>query len=129
VVVLILAALVLAAPLCAYPQRADACRVPAHIRATLHGWDLYRWSVQRERVRMLSKGWRAWSVREALTCIRRESGGNQYARNPYSGAAGLFQLMPGFWAGRYNPYRIAVNVHIAADLYARRGWQPWVTMP
>jgi soluble lytic murein transglycosylase-like protein len=56
-----------------------------------------------------------------------ESGGNPFARNRYSGAAGLFQFLPSTWRswGVGNPYDAESNICAAAKLMAARGTSPW----
>jgi len=66
-----------------------------------------------------------WAERVAMC----ESGDNPNARNAYSGAAGLFQIEPGTWAG--TPYASqsefdpVANAKAAAWIYARRGGSAW----
>src|SRR5207302_4978276 len=66
----------------------------------------------------------AWAERVAMC----ESGDNPDARNP-DGAAGLFQIMPGTWAG--TPYAgdsefdPVANAKAAAWIYGRRGGSAW----
>ena len=100
-----------------------------------------------------------WSVTENLLTIRaafhrygmgdgvarcvamRESGYNEDARNLYSGAAGLFQHLPYYWAGRvaaYNrsaypnwkvhstsPFNARANALVTAFMVKHGGWGPW----
>lgn len=65
-------------------------------------------------------------VNRALCIVDAESGGNPNARNPSSGAAGLFQVMPFWWdkygGDRYDP---ETNVRIAAKIRAQQGWGAW----
>lgn len=92
-----------------------------------------------------SEGWRplvelffeADDVDKAIRIMECESRGDPGARNPSSGAAGLFQHMPGYWSSRsaaagyggasiYDP---EANVAVAAWLvydYSGGGWQHWV---
>jgi soluble lytic murein transglycosylase-like protein len=65
------------------------------------------------------------TVRRLLLIVARESGGNPRARNPYSGAAGLFQFLPMHWVGRYDPYNPRTNCSLAAQMYKRLGFAPW----
>ena len=78
-------------------------------------------------------------VDEALTIIQCESGGDPRAYNPYSGASGLFQFLPGTWAasatkagvGDRSVFDGEANIIAAAWLasyYESRGydfWRPW----
>lgn len=75
-------------------------------------------------------------VNEALAIIQCESGGNPDIVNPYSGAAGLFQFMPGTWAaasvsagvGGRSVFDGEANIIAAAWLsgyYASQGYSPW----
>lgn len=62
----------------------------------------------------------------ALRTMRRESGGNQWARNRASGAAGLYQFMPAWWNRRWNPYNPEQNVrHFVRATRHPRGWRHW----
>ena len=92
----------------------------------LTGWALWRHLAKKEAARQRAKGLRVWSVDLALLCIRRESGGAVRATN--GRYRGLFQIDEAFSAGRWDLYDPKVNFHVAADLYGRRGWQPWSTM-
>lgn len=66
-----------------------------------------------------------WAERVAMC----ESGDNPNAVNRSSGAEGLFQIMPGTWAG--TPYASAsefdpvANAKAAAYIYAHRGPSAW----
>lgn len=78
-------------------------------------------------------------VDQALVIMQCESGGDPDARNPYSGASGLFQFMPGTWAassvkagvGDRSVFDGEANIIAAAWLgsyYESRGydfWRPW----
>jgi transglycosylase-like protein with SLT domain len=72
----------------------------------------------------LGSGAVTWAERVAMC----ESGDNPYARNP-SGAEGLFQIMPGTWAG--TPYAgdsefdPVANARAAAWIYSHRGPSAW----
>ncbi len=79
-------------------------------------------------------------VLDALVIIQCESVGNPDAVNPYSGASGLFQFMPGTWAvasvgagvGDRSVLDGEANIMAAswlAEYYRSRGldpWRPWV---
>lgn len=79
-------------------------------------------------------------VLDALVIIQCESIGDPGAVNPYSGASGLFQFMPGTWAvasveagvGDRSVFDGEANIIAAswlAEYYRSRGldpWRPWV---
>ena len=79
-------------------------------------------------------------VLDALVIIQCESVGDPNAVNPYSGASGLFQFMPGTWAvasveagvGDRSVFDGEANIIAAswlAEYYRSRGldpWRPWV---
>jgi transglycosylase-like protein with SLT domain len=66
-----------------------------------------------------------WAERVAMC----ESGDNPTAVNRSSGAEGLFQIMPGTWAGTpyasQSPFDPVANAKAAAWIYARRGGSAW----
>ncbi len=75
-------------------------------------------------------------VDQALQIIQCESAGDPNAVNPYSGAAGLFQFLPGTWAvasvaagiGGASVFDGEANIIAAAWLagyYQSRGYSPW----
>lgn len=69
-------------------------------------------------------------VEMALCIIRYESGGNHNAKNPYSSARGLFQVLASLWASHYGVtyeqlYDPTTNTRIAADIWASYGWGAW----
>lgn len=75
-------------------------------------------------------------VLDALVIIQCESVGDPDAVNPYSGASGLFQFMPGTWAvasvgagvGDRSVYDGEANIIAAswlAEYYRSRGMDPW----
>lgn len=66
-----------------------------------------------------------WSCATATCIVSRESGWNPRARNPSSGAAGLMQLMPFHWLGKFDPYDPYLNVRYSYGLYRQVGWSPW----
>jgi hypothetical protein len=68
-----------------------------------------------------------WSCSIASCIVGRESGWNPYATNRYSGAAGLFQLMPSHWRGKFDPYNPYLNASYAYhDLYLpSHSWSAW----
>lgn len=95
-------------------------------------------------IRPTTESWRALvaehfpaaQVEAALVIIQCESGGDPGAVNPYSGASGLFQFLPGTWAvasvgagvGGKSVFDAETNIVAAAWLsgyYASRGFDPW----
>ncbi len=70
----------------------------------------------------------------ATNIARCESGLNPGAYNP-SGASGLFQIMPGTWAGTSqagsSPYNAYANAVAAHEIFVRDGysWREWVCQP
>jgi len=70
----------------------------------------------------------------AINVARCESGLNPNAYNP-SGAAGLFQIMPGTWAGTseagQSPFNAAANIAAAHQIFVRDGysWREWTCQP
>lgn len=71
---------------------------------------------------------------EAINVAMCESGLNPGASNP-SGAAGLFQIMPGIWAGTseagQSPYNASANIAAADQIFVRDGysWREWTCKP
>lgn len=79
-----------------------------------------------------------WEVDDALRVMRCESGYDPNARNKYSGASGLFQHMPRYWADRssragwggYSIFDPEANVAVAAWLWGQTGtWSHWACKP
>ncbi len=70
----------------------------------------------------------------AINIARCESGLNPGAYNP-SGASGLFQIMPGTWAGTSqagsSPYNAQANALAAHEIFVRDGysWREWTCQP
>lgn len=70
----------------------------------------------------------------AVNVARCESGLNPGAYNP-SGATGLFQIMPGTWAGTSqaggSPYNAYANAVAAHEIFVRDGysWREWTCQP
>lgn len=85
---------------------------------------------------LLEQHFAADLVLDALVIIQCESLGDPSAVNPYSGASGLFQFMPGTWAvasveagvGSQSVLNGEANVIAAswlAEYYRSRGFDPW----
>jgi hypothetical protein len=71
----------------------------------------------------LAAGWplEQWpTVDRIMWC---ESRCDPHARNR-SGAAGLMQVMPGWWHGR-DPYDPTANLAMARAVYGAQGWPAW----
>lgn len=81
-------------------------------------WSRWLWKYKHRRLK-------TWELRKALWVIWRECRGNPRCVNPASGCAGLFQLIPGHWHGRFDPFSPKTNISLAGMLYVRRGWAPW----
>jgi len=70
----------------------------------------------------------------AINVAQCESGLNPGAYNP-SGASGLFQIMPGTWAGTsqagLSPYNAQANAIAAHEIFVRDGysWREWTCQP
>lgn len=72
-------------------------------------------------------------VTKALNIIRCESGGNPYADNPTSSAAGLFQHLAGWYngawglTGQFDPYNPQQSIKAGAQLVYDTGssWGNW----
>jgi hypothetical protein len=93
---------------------------PVHKKLT--GWALYRELATKEAARQRARGLRVWSVPLVMRCIRGESSGRPLA---VSGRyLGLFQIDRSYFSS-WDWHRIDVQFHLAADIYGRRGWQPW----
>lgn len=79
---------------------------------------------------LVSSYFPADQVEKALRVMACESGGDPYADNPRSTAAGLYQFLASTWAA--TPYAASSvydptsNVAAAAWLWSRQGWTPWV---
>jgi LysM repeat protein len=71
----------------------------------------------------------------AINIATCESGLNPSATNAYSGAAGLFQIMPGTWSttsqAASSPYNAYANIVAAHDIFVRDGnsWAEWTCQP
>ena len=96
----------------------------------------YRCQFKRLRHKMLHPGgssngvrwtslarWVGWPKRALHTLagvIMNESSGRQNAHNP-SGASGLLQLMPCWWAGKFNPYDPEANLREGLSIWRGEG--------
>ena len=110
------------------PQRAD----PTVSRSSgSYGGGVEQWR------QLVAAYFSASDIETALCVIDRESrGGNPNARNSSSGASGLFQHLPKYWADRsskagwegadiFNP---EANVAVAAWLKRTGGWGHWTVI-
>lgn len=74
-----------------------------------------------------------WPCDQALRVAECESGMRADAVNSYSGAAGVFQVVPYWHSWRLQPGETfmdaAVNVRVAYDLWSEQGWAPWSCKP
>lgn len=74
-------------------------------------------------------GWPEYTLGTLSAIIYRESSGRPRALNP-SGAAGLLQMMPGWYRGQwgipaFNPFDPEQNLRAGYLIWSRSGWQPW----
>jgi hypothetical protein len=76
------------------------------------------------RPALLYVGWPAAQLRNAVTCIRRESGGRPWATNGI--CDGLFQIHRCHHLA--HPFDPLVNCRYALRLWRAQGWTPWTTM-
>lgn len=70
-------------------------------------------------------GWPRRSLQRLGYCVYRESRGDRYARNPYSGCSGLLQLHPCWWRGKFDPFRPRRNLSFGLRLWRSDGWSHW----
>jgi soluble lytic murein transglycosylase-like protein len=79
-----------------------------------------------EQWRGLVEAYFGGEANHALAIVACESGGNTYAVNPSSGAAGLFQVMP-FWWDHYGGDRFdpETNTRVAKAIRDAQGWGAW----
>jgi len=68
-------------------------------------------------------GWPAGQLPTVDRVMRCESGCDPAAHNR-SGASGLMQVMPMWWAGR-DPYDPATNLAMALEVWQVQGWRAW----
>ena len=72
----------------------------------------------------------SWIDSQALWIASRESGCDPNAKNPYSSASGIFQLVSGWWAGKFNPFDPVANIAAAYSIWVNEGndfcpaWNP-----
>lgn len=108
----------------------DAQRV---LSATKHYTSAYGTGVGRWVWLALDVGWPSSSLPTLFYVIDRESGGSPTIMNTQgSGAAGLLQLMPGWYAGDYygnmpnfDPLKPRLNLKYGLVGYRADGWVPW----
>jgi len=126
-------------------------------QAGVHEWGHpnAEWRMQRCRYQTVDKG--KWTVREVDLTINcavvhfpvsystahyvadRESNHLWFARNAYSGACGIYQHLPRYWASRVSEftkahphwdlgrscYNARSNILVAIRMAHRGGWGPW----
>ena len=68
-------------------------------------------------------------IMKMIRIARCESGFDQYAKNPYSTAKGIFQFIDGTWRSNClkdgNVYDFADNIKCAWKVYQKQGSRPW----
>ena len=69
-------------------------------------------------------GWPSSQLANAVTCIRRESGGRPWASNGF--CFGLFQINE--CHGLHDPFNPLVNCRYALQLWRADDWRDWTTM-
>jgi hypothetical protein len=72
-------------------------------------------------------GWPAGELWTLGRIIRAESRGDPRAYNSGSGCAGLLQLAPCHYRGRFDPFDARRNLACGLKLWRGSGWRPWVT--
>ena len=86
-----------------------------------YGSGVGRWTRLARRV-----GWPWPQFPTLMYVINRESGGNPAVYNYQgSGCAGLLQLAPVHYQGRFDPTRPRANLSYGLKLWRGSGWQPW----
>jgi hypothetical protein len=131
----------------AHNAKENRCR--PHWRAHFRVWsqdipaerrelNLLSWQGRRDRARAKSSRclatpaliiryvFPAYAEDQALRVAGCESTGipyhlNPYAKNPYSSASGLFQLLDTWWAGKFNPFNALANTRTAYQLWTGSG--------
>jgi len=84
---------------------------------------------------------KGFSFSRANCIALRESGYNEFARNTYSGAAGVFQHLPNYWPGRADayasnagplaikpnpsPFNGRANIIVSGSMMGRGMWSHW----
>ena len=81
-------------------------------------------SASQWRPLLLYVGWPSSALNDAVTCIRRESGGRPWASNGF--CFGLFQINE--CHGLHDPFNPLVNCRYALQLWRADGWRDWTTM-
>ena len=99
----------------------------ARLRAAVRYSEMYGAGVSRW-VRLARRtGWPWQDFPTLMRVMSAESGGSYLARNAWSGAAGLMQLIPAHWQGQFDPYVPRLNLAYSLRLRRASGWSPWVT--
>lgn len=89
--------------------------------AIAYGKSVARWTRLSRRV-----GWSWATMPTLMRVIGRESGGDPAVYNyAGSGAAGLLQLMPVHYSGRFSPTDPRANLAYGLRLWRAGGWSAW----
>ena len=73
--------------------------------------------------------WPEYALPTLAAIIQRESSGREHAYNP-SGAAGILQLMPGWYRGQWgvpagDPFDAMYSLKTGLLMWKKVGFQPW----
>lgn len=77
-------------------------------------------------VRLARRKGFAWRQMPTVMCvIHAESRGDPAACNSSTGAVGLWQFMPEWWRGKWDPYHPPTAMAKARKAVSDQGWGPW----
>jgi hypothetical protein len=109
-------------------RAAEKARAERYADGWVRRWTgAYGRSVGRWADDAIDVGWPDAALWTLGRIIRAESGGSPRARNAYSGCAGLLQLAPCHWRGKFDPLHVRLNLAYGLKLYRGSGWRPWTT--